>query len=68
MKAALEDEIATLRTGESDHIIDLFRKMLSEPSLATIGARMVRDGAAPVEAADPDFRYMQVLGLALRSG
>ena len=68
MHAALDDEIASLRFGESDHIVDLFRKMLSEPSLAAIGAKMVRDGAAPVEAADPDFRYMQVLGLACRSG
>lgn len=68
MQVALEAEIAKLRTGESDHIVDLFRKMLSVPSLAAIGARMVRDGAAPVEAADPDFRYMQVLGLARRSG
>lgn len=68
MPAALDAEIAKLRTGESDHIIDLFRKMLSEPSLAAIGARMVRDGAAPVEAADPDFRYVQVLGLARRTG
>lgn len=68
MPAALEVEIATLRMGESDHIIDLFRKMLSEPGLSSIGARMVRDGAAPVEAADPDFRYMQVLGLARREG
>jgi hypothetical protein len=67
-QAALDTEIAKLRTGDSDHIIDLFRKMLSEPSLAAIGARMVRDGAAPVEAADPDFRYMQVLGLARRTG
>ncbi|MBB3909736.1 AAA-like domain-containing protein [Sphingomonas desiccabilis] len=66
--AALEAEIATLRMGESDHVIDLFRKMLSEPGLSAIGARMVRDGAAPVEAADPDFRYMQVLGLARRQG
>ncbi|WJS03179.1 AAA-like domain-containing protein [Roseibium aggregatum] len=68
MQAALGAEITKLRTGESDHIIDLFRKMLSEPSLAAIGARMVRDGVAPVEAADPDFRYMQVLGLARRAG
>lgn len=68
MEAALVAEIAKLRAGESDHIIDLFRKMLSEPRLAAIGARMVRDGGAPVEAADPDFRYMQVLGLARRSG
>lgn len=68
MQAALEVEIAKLRSGDSDHIIDLFRKMLSEPNLAAIGAQMVRDGAAPMEAADPDFRYMQVLGLARRSG
>ncbi|WP_027231514.1 AAA-like domain-containing protein [Phyllobacterium sp. UNC302MFCol5.2] len=68
LQRVLDAEITHLRTGESDHIIDLFRKMLSEPSLAAIGARMVRDGAAPVEAADPDFRYMQVLGLARRSG
>lgn len=68
MQATMEAEIAKLRTGDSDHIIDLFRKMLSEPSLASIGAQMVRDGAAPVEAADPDFRYMQVLGLARREG
>jgi len=67
-RTALDAEIAKLRMGDTDHIIDLFRKMLSEQNLAVIGARMVRDGAAPVEAADPDFRYMQVLGLARRSG
>lgn len=66
--AALSDEIDELKSGQSDHIIDLFRKMLSEPELATIGARMVRDGAAPIEAADPNFRYMQVVGLGKRSG
>ncbi len=66
--AALDTEIDGLKTGQSDHIIDLFRKMLSEPSLAAIGARMVRDGAAPIEAADPNFRYMQVLGIARRVG
>ncbi len=68
MQATLLTEISKLRTGESDHIIDLFRKMLSEPKLSAIGARMVRDQAAPLEAADPDFRYMQILGLARRSG
>lgn len=42
--------------------------MLSDPALAAIGAQMVRDGAAPIEAADPNYRYMQVLGLARREG
>jgi hypothetical protein len=66
MQAALDTEIEELQSGQSDHIIDLFRKMLSDADLATIGARMARDGAAPLEAADPNFRYMQVLGLARR--
>ncbi len=65
---ALEAELEVLRAGDADHIIDLFRKMLSEASLAGIGGRMVRDGAAQIEPADPDYRYMQVLGLARRSG
>jgi hypothetical protein len=68
IEAALEAEFSELLTGQSDHIVDLFRKMLSDPELAAIGARMVRDGAAPLEAADPNYRYMQVLGLARRSG
>jgi hypothetical protein len=68
MPATLEAEIDSLQSGGSDHVIDLFRKMLSEPSLAAIGERMVRDRAAPMEADDPDFRYMQVLGLARRLG
>lgn len=65
---ALTAEIEELLTGQSDHVIDLFRKMLSDPALASIGAHMVRDGAAPMEAADPNYRYMQVLGPARRDG
>lgn len=67
-QASLQAEIAELRTGQSDHVIDLFRKMLSEPDLAAIGSTMVREGAAPLEAADPNSRFMQVLGLARREG
>lgn len=65
---ALQAEIAQLRTGQSDHVGHLFGKVLSEPKLASIATRMVAEGAAPIEAADPDYRYMQVLGIARRSG
>jgi hypothetical protein len=64
----LNAEIAELRTGQSDHVGHLFGKVLAEPKLSTIASRMVSDGAAPIEAADPDYRYMQVLGIARRNG
>lgn len=63
----LSAEIDELRLGDSDHVANLFGKVLAEPKLASIAARMVSEGAAPMEAADPDFRYMQVLGIARRS-
>jgi hypothetical protein len=68
IRSAFDAEIAELQSGQSDHVIDLFHKMLSDPALAAIGSRIARDGATPMEAADPNFRYMQVLGLARRDG
>lgn len=62
----LTSQIEELRTGQSDHIGNLFSKVLADAKLAAIATKLVRDGAVPIEAADPDHRYMQVLGIAQR--
>lgn len=64
----VEVRIQELRTGQSGHIEHLFGKVLAEAELATIVSRMAQEGAAPNEAADPNHRYLQVLGIAKREG
>jgi hypothetical protein len=66
--AALSAAIEELRSGESDHVGHLFGKLLAEPKLAAIVTVMVRNGAIPNEPANPDYRYLQVLGIAKRDG
>ena len=64
--AALATAVEELRSGESDHVGHLFSKILAEPTLATIVAKMAANGATPNEPADPNYRYLQILGIAKR--
>lgn len=61
---SLNIAIEELRTGQSQHIRHLFRRVLEEDSLSNIVSRMVRDGAVAYEPGDDDQRYLIVLGLA----
>jgi len=65
---AVPDRINSLRTDMSSHLEHLFGKILAESDLSEIVMQMVRDGAAPNEAADPNHRFLQVLGIAQRDG
>lgn len=66
--AALAAAIAELRSGELDHVGHLFGKILAEPKLASIVAGMVANEAIPNEPANPDYSYLQILGIAKRDG
>ena len=64
----LDQEIVKMRAGDSSHVEHLFGKVMAETELASIVSLMVKDGAAPNEAANSSYRYLQVLGIATRDG
>jgi len=66
--AALAAAVEELRSGESDHVGHLFGKILAEPKLASIVGGMVTNEAIPNEPANPDYSYLQILGIAKRDG
>ncbi len=63
---ALNEEIVGLRTGQSEHITNLFRRVLSDQSLSAIASTVTRTGSAPLEPGDDDQKYLMVLGLLKR--
>jgi hypothetical protein len=66
--AALAAAVEELQSGESDHVGHLFGKILAEPKLASIVTGMVASDAIPNEPANPDYSYLQILGIAKRDG
>lgn len=60
---ALAPAIAELRSGRSEHIRHLFRRVLSDAACANIVSALLRDGRVPYEPGDDDQRYLVVLGL-----
>lgn len=66
--AALSSSIEELRLGQSDHITNLFRKVLNEPVLRDIVAAVVAAGSVPVQAGNDDHKYLTVLGILKVSG
>lgn len=64
----LAEAIGFLGQGTSDHVSNLFGKILAEPKLADIVRLMVQNGKAPYEAADADYKYLRVLGIAALVG
>ena len=66
--AALAAAVEELQSGKSDHVGHLFGKILAEPKLASIVTGMVASDAIPNEPANPDYSYLQILGIAKRDG
>jgi hypothetical protein len=65
---AFEGALADIRAGGDHHIQRLFAKIVASTALRSIVSRMLTDGEVAVEPANPDFVYLEVLGVAARSG
>lgn len=64
--AALQNAIERLAEGDSEHLGNLFRRVLADENLRAIVTRVIADGSIPVEAGDDDQKYLVVLGLLKR--
>lgn len=64
--SAVQAAIDELREGHSDHVSNLFRRVLSEPALAEIVRRVTCSGPVRVEAGDQDQKYLITLGVLKR--
>lgn len=64
--AAIDTELERLREGESDHINNLFRRVVSDEALVAVISIVVDIGKIANEAGNEDQRYLIVLGLLRR--
>jgi len=62
----IEEVIEQLRSGKDHHFEGLFSKVFGDSALADLVSAMVQEGYIPNYPADPDCKYLQVLGLAKR--
>nr|CAD6597729.1 hypothetical protein RTCK_00512 [Rhizobium sp. TCK] len=58
--------LGKLREGTSDHISNLFRRVISDDGLASVVTRVVTSGATAATAGDDDQNYLTVLGILKR--
>lgn len=65
---AFERALTSLKNGENDHFEHLFSRILAEKALSSVVATMVRDGGVQNQPADPNYRFLPVLGIAKREG
>lgn len=63
---AIQKELSRLLGGDSEHISNLFRRVLSDDNLVEIVSRVVEKGKVAAEAGNEDQRYLIVLGLLRR--
>jgi hypothetical protein len=62
----LASALEVLRQGGDDHFEGVFGKIFPDRTLTDIVHRIVVDGSIPNEPANADFRYLQVIGFAVR--
>jgi hypothetical protein len=65
---AYEDAVDELRSGADDHLENVFGKVFADQRLSPIAAGLAATSGVLNEPANNDFRYLQVLGVAKRSG
>lgn len=63
---AIKQSLERLRESSSDHVTDLFRKVVSDSTLTSLVVSLVDAGKITVEAGNEDQRYLIVLGLLRR--
>jgi AAA-like domain len=64
--AAITNELERLSEGDSDHINNLFRRVVSDKVLVALVSATVNSGKVASEAGNEDQRYLIVLGLFRR--
>jgi len=64
----LETAIGNLTNGNIDHFNSVFGNLIAEPHLIEIVSRIIRDGSVHIEPGNPDFQFLQVIGIARREG
>lgn len=64
--AAIANELERLAEGDSDHINNLFRRVVSDEALVAFVSTAVNAGKVTNEAGNEDQRYLIVLGLFRR--
>ena len=64
--AAISNELQSLAEGDSDHINNLFRRVVSDEALVALVSMAVNAGKVTAEAGNGDQRYLIVLGLFRR--
>lgn len=64
LQAALDD----IATGAIEHLQNVFSPVLSDPRLAAIVGEIALPDGAALQPASHDFKFLQVLGVAHRSG
>ncbi|SEK92261.1 AAA-like domain-containing protein [Roseovarius nanhaiticus] len=67
-QAALATAIDELKTGQADHIINLFSRYLAETNLTKLVATLAANGELDNSPADPDYAFLCTGGLAKRNG
>lgn len=65
---ACDEAIALLRSGQNDHFEGVFKRVFAEAELISIVSALAKDGRINNEPANPNYRYLQVLGIAKREG
>lgn len=63
---AIAKELERLREGDSEHINNLFRRVVSDDGLVAVVSALVEAGRIAVEAGNEDQRYLMVMGLLKR--
>jgi len=62
----IKREIAKLREGDSEHIKNLFARVIRDDGLSSIVSEVVANGKVAHEAGNEDQRYLIVLGILRR--
>jgi len=67
-RQTLTDILQELKFDLDAHIVSIFGKIITTPSLAQKVSSLATHNEIPVVPGDTDFNYLQVLGVAKRSG
>lgn len=65
---AFDSSVKLLREGQDDHFEGVFSRVLAEAELTRLVSMMVVNGRLQNEPANPNFRFLQILGIAKREG
>ncbi len=68
MLTAISQALDELKSGQTDHIANLFSRYLAESKLAELVSTLAADGHLANSPADPDYSFLCTGGIAKRSG